>query len=609
MPRVPQTNLNPNGLPGFTAPNVVPFRSAQGQQIANFGQALEGVGLGGLDIARQMQEDVDNGRATQRYNIWETENQKDLAEYLNATGENALGDNRQRILDRIEKRAEELSGGLENEVQKGMFRQQVARRMPAITGRVVSHEADQARTFRAAESATMADTALGTAVAAMVEGPVPDLVDFERARNTLVDQVRVAADVMGMGPKETEAMVLERTTKMHLDIIGRLVDKGRVEEARKYLAGEIPGVSEKALRQEVSPQGRGKMEAAVREAKLSDDASKMALDIIDRLDRSSGGIDIVTGGRALLQADLRDNKISAEMADAVWTRIREEATFRAETIAGQVNQAMIQAEVWLSADENRDKGADQLPANLKATLKAGGKWAAIVQFSNNGRHATDPMVWEDVMRFTPKEFATLPEQIFMDKVRGNLSPAQFDEAWALWRKARDQATTEDDSLLSLAQQIHMRSVAPKWLQITETGQFEEDEPGGWAAVFLIKQAVQDAINQHTIDEKSPPNAKEKEAILDKVFTDRAFTTVGTNRAVPIIGISGPPAPESIVEDAVRFVIGGQGDIFRIPVPVFLEIRRQLAAANDPTTDAEVLKLWFANKQPKTVQELNKDGGR
>ncbi|MHC4092409.1 MAG: hypothetical protein ACYSVY_19415, partial [Planctomycetota bacterium] len=468
MPRVPQTNLNPNGLPGFTAPNVVPFRSAQGQQIANFGQALEGVGLGGLDIARQMQEDVDNGRATQRYNIWETENQKDLAEYLNATGENALGDNRQRILDRIEKRAEELSGGLENEVQKGMFRQQVARRMPAITGRVVSHEADQARTFRAAESATMADTALGTAVAAMVEGPVPDLVDFERARNTLVDQVRVAADVMGMGPKETEAMVLERTTKMHLDIIGRLVDKGRVEEARKYLAGEIPGVSEKALRQEVSPQGRGKMEAAVREAKLSDDASKMALDIIDRLDRSSGGIDIVTGGRALLQADLRDNKISAEMADAVWTRIREEATFRAETIAGQVNQAMIQAEVWLSADENRDKGADQLPANLKATLKAGGKWAAIVQFSNNGRHATDPMVWEDVMRFTPKEFATLPEQIFMDKVRGNLSPAQFDEAWALWRKARDQATTEDDSLLSLAQQIHMRSVAPKWLQITET---------------------------------------------------------------------------------------------------------------------------------------------
>jgi LPS O-antigen subunit length determinant protein (WzzB/FepE family) len=245
VPRFPTVDPLTGSQGGFRAPGVAPVRDATGAQISALGQAVEGTGRALATAGSQIQADVDNGRVDNRYNIWSTANQQDLATYLNTVGEGALGDNRQAVLEKIQARGRTLEASLDNETQRGMFKMRLDRQMEQVKGQVLSHEANQAQSFRVAEARTMVDVATGDAIEAKALGSDDD---FRFHQAVAIRRAGEVADALGFGDARREEFIRGAHTAIHAGVVQRLLDDDQLSEAADYLEGVdanelMPGMS------------------------------------------------------------------------------------------------------------------------------------------------------------------------------------------------------------------------------------------------------------------------------------------------------------------------------------------------------------------------------
>lgn len=329
---IPQVALQGGQSPGLSTTGVVPRGGVESEQMQKLGEATMQAGVAIGNIASGLQNQLDDARTKEAYTNFASDTMLVLEDpktgYLNKVGKDAAGYHRARALDAVDKKRKLIEEGLDNDVQRGMFRAASDRFMIGVTGKVYGHEAEQFRVYSAGQSKAMGEQAGRDAVNAWMVQPPPgqeaaaaalaagaqqrarierqqqgpgtssSMVvsppgqgtvlrdqdpqatttpqrssDFELHKNTAIGQANKFADLQGWGKDDPRrsGLVLEQTTKIHAGVVDALVKAGRYGEALSYVRT--------VDRAEVDPTAFATMDAVTRKASEDEQGAILALEL------------------------------------------------------------------------------------------------------------------------------------------------------------------------------------------------------------------------------------------------------------------------------------------------------------------------------------------
>jgi hypothetical protein len=613
---IPQEPLPSGGSGGLPAPGIVPLRDPRGLQVQQLGRSMQAAGFDFAQVANTLQNDLDEAKTSERLSIFD-----DAAEqtslhpetgFLNQRGGAASLEARAEALKSLEAQRDKLEGTLDNDVQRGMFREQVGRRMTEITGQYDRHTANQIQAYKLGQDRVRGRQAIGLSVEAQVSG---DPAAALRHLNTAKLQARTVAERLEQSPEEVDEAVQEATTLIHAGVVDRYLAEGQTQEAADYLQG--------VDKEEIAPGQRADMQDVVRRATLKQKAEDMALDILDEASSAQIGAQVQALGEALgmrppgtaqparrlnseqlrrRSLEILDGKdLPIELQTLVRDRIDFRVQERARAEAVEANSAMTEAETILTLPQNRGMKASQLSDNLQERLIRAGKWADIVKFAETLDYPNDLDTWESISTMTDAELRVTDREVFLDLIRGNLSETQANQAMTRWRTANNEATAADKSRSRWMPMVSRAAVDIGVLEVNEAGNFFADKPGvSWPRVFRIQAEVEKRVDDFVrLNGKEPPR-EELQKIVGEVFADDVYSTLGTNITLPISALS----PEELA-DATE-VVGpftlNAGVYDRLRDAVGLSDKR----AEDMTIDERrvILELWRDLRQPDSLEELD-----
>jgi len=318
MPRIPlpTVSLQTGSTPGYSAPGTSPQGDVAGRQIGQLGAAMESAGTAIAAVATTLQDQVDEARTKESYTQWADASSGVLRNshdgYLNKVGKSAVGQSREAALNQIEAKRKEYEEGLDNETQRGIFREAAARHMIGVKETVYSHEAGAMAEWNYGQAQALEQQSIDDAADAFMRKPPAGKEEehavvvagaqlradasnpqnqepgqipapagkgpsYETFRNTAIDQTNAKADIKGLGPDDPQraAMVKATTTQLHATIVERLIDGDRLKEAKDY-ASKIPG-------KEIDSTVMGKINKAIEGETRADDALRLSMEILDGL--------------------------------------------------------------------------------------------------------------------------------------------------------------------------------------------------------------------------------------------------------------------------------------------------------------------------------------
>lgn len=483
MPRVPlpQIGLQTGTSPSYDAPGGAPLPDVSGRQVAQLGQAQAEFGQGVAAAARVMQDQQDDNRVTEGFTKWADRVSSVLSGengYLYTEGKNAQGYYRAKALGEIEKSWREIEAGLENDVQRGMFREAVRKHMVGVKERVYGHEAEQVRIDGIGQADAMRVQAARTAVESFVnralnenakvsaaaaeslatgkmqgpQGQEPQSLrgktyaqaqaeasDFDVQRNTAIGQANRVADLKGWkknDPRRQE-LVLQTTTAIHMGIVEQLIGKGKTQQAKDYVA--------KLDERQVSPDKLADMNAAVRRAGVNDNGATLAAEIVRSTDmaimpkiakqqnRAVPNYEVFGGEAYQLGVAEIEKRFSRGTIDADERRValaEFEATHnrRRQMWADRTRETQEEAERLFNADPNLTLDSPAFPPQLRNDLEKYGRLDEASKFQGGLRRVTTPRAYADVMkaldagRLRGMSYSDLYNEFY-----SKLGPSEWDE--------------------------------------------------------------------------------------------------------------------------------------------------------------------------------------
>lgn len=294
---LPAISLSTRGTPGFVAPATVPERNQTGQQIADVGGNVQQFGAGLASLARQKQSEVDAAQLREADNRAADEVRKALYDpdngYKSKTGRAALGDTRERAFTDLNSQLEKIESGLANDFQRARFRELVDDRLTDANQVADNHETMQRRAYGIGETKAGIDNGIADMVNAI------GTPNFDKEFAAVMDTADELNDWMQGGPEERKALRLETATKAHTAVIEDLVRRDQGAVAADYL---------KAVRKELDPAARPKLDALVDNAK----SNAQAWAVADELQKTGQSF---AQKREAVAALVHSNKMSPKTAE------------------------------------------------------------------------------------------------------------------------------------------------------------------------------------------------------------------------------------------------------------------------------------------------------
>src|SRR3990172_3073516 len=172
MPRIPtydSAQVAPGALPGVTQTPISPSLFGMGAaQVIEQGKALTTTGAQVAEIALDIQRNYNEARVKELDTLASEADRRDLHDpeqgYLSATGKSAV-ERRADAIKQVEDRYRAAPDGLDNDMQRRMWRDVAQRRQQAALLAIDSHPARETKTYNLRQSEARISTAVQDAVA------------------------------------------------------------------------------------------------------------------------------------------------------------------------------------------------------------------------------------------------------------------------------------------------------------------------------------------------------------------------------------------------------------------------------------------------------------
>lgn len=247
---LPSVGLNADPAASISAPA---FQNAAATQADEQGKAITRLSEGAMAIAHYQQQHVDDARTKEALNNGlEGANTIMLSQdgYLSKLGKDAVSD-AQPAYEALKKNFTDIEGGLDNDVQKFMFRRTSQAYLQQFAGQIGRHSLEQSQQYDLNETVKRADLSKQTAIGysgmfdAQSKDGQPNI--FDTNVRVAVDNLDAAFQKRGIALDSAQAQEGRRDflTDLYSKAIGQFVVAQRPDLAKAFLekyAGQMaPG--------------------------------------------------------------------------------------------------------------------------------------------------------------------------------------------------------------------------------------------------------------------------------------------------------------------------------------------------------------------------------
>ena len=594
MPTVPQYDLpsvemSSGQAPAFTAPGVQPMADVAGKQIQEQGQTMLKAGLALKKLGDDINFDLAEAGAKQDTNKLSDEIRNIVVEYGKLNGKEAV-DNREKYIKQVEDKITAISDENANSDQpKGYLalRQQLftnaanARRQVA-TGQIDSHYLPQLKNWQIGESKAAIHNSINDAAVAASDWQNP-AGNFAKFKGTLiinVDDLAVKSGLTKIDEKTGEKVAdtespqykeLMRTslTALHTDVIRNFVAKDQDGMAAAYL---------KANKSEIAADKLDELTKLIGENGTATTSLNIARQLTGTLSEQVAAVDKMYA----------DGKINQKVYDSTIARV-EHNWHRSQTVKSEWEKGLIgNAQAWL--DANKDKTAEDLPAQVKLNLQNSGHWATIKGYAKNGRFENDPKTWGEIVSMPQSTLAEMTPSQFYTRYRGKLDDAHLEQGIALLNNSRGD--TKNPNTIQIVTTNEMVSRAAKEAKIIPfKGQANEDQQKN---LGLFESAVQREVDSiaATLPKGQKPSNTEVQRAIDKVLLDKVkIDEFGRDPEKPMLFVRNDP---KAMQNAYVTVNGRDIYLSKIPTMDQEKYTQKLRSAGIPVTQRKLAELWAAD---------------
>ncbi len=585
---------------------IVPFDAPQphqgpgdasGQQIEQFGRALEQAGGTAAELGAMWQEDIDRARVKEAVVLWNNRARDVVRAYRQEVGKAAVGERRKSVETALEDAARKLESQLDNDLQRGVFHQAWQSRFGEVRGQIAAHHDEQARTYRLGETQAMLLEAQESAVDAL-EAKNPTV--YQRHKSVALEQARLIADEAGLeeGSTQRRRLIRDTTSGIHEAAVGRLLELGRTSEARDYLA--------QIDKSELTQAAKDRLYGTVRRASVQEEGARLAVQIRDRvlrqvtLEQTEDGRDLLLGeedpaavasetlqvrGVNMLQAQYEAGKISVELRDSATAELERLAKVRRLEELERETRVSEEAEEWLI--KNPYASALSMPAELLEEAYELNLVDDLIAFANSGhRYTTDRAWFADL--YTPEwtqRMRTMPQREFVALARRRTSPADFQAAMRLYAAAQPDPK---DATTTLGPEDHVREVARR------VGIDPKKHPGKY---YLFHENAQRRWQQLEARLGRKATTMEIAAEVNAAGVDTVYLDVwGSDPEVVLASLTAEERERALKTNAYVEIADDYIYLRRIPAADRALITDALHSMGIPVTQREIARQWLLRQQ-------------
>lgn len=413
MPQVPvydtpQVQATAQPVTRFDAPDLPDVASKQMQQQ---GTAMLQAGSVAMRIADKIQADrdeavtkeMDNALADRfRVALYD----KDVG-YLAKVGKDAVNGKADAIKG-LQDVTREVESGLENDMQRQMFKQVAARRMREAFSTVDVHAIKHQAVWNEGETVARIKSSAADAVANSSGWNQPGSL-YAVSKATALAEVDSLAKLRGYDTAQTEQLRAETLAGLHTNVLTNMVSLGQTKAAREYLDTAAPELMKGA------PDKIDNLRSLVKQAGIKDESITLSMGL-------KGGLNDQLDS---LKTMFEKGEINGEVYDATRTRVEHNWQLRKAQQAEGEKALLGNSYDWVL--KNPGKDIMDMPPAMYNALKNTGHLAPLVSFARTaGKPVTDDEVYYGLRQMAGEDPAKFVD-IDLLKSRSKLSPNDWQE--------------------------------------------------------------------------------------------------------------------------------------------------------------------------------------
>ncbi len=616
VPVAPQVDLQVGGLPAFQSPTAQgPLEDVSARVTQQMGQAQAQLGAGLQRIAVQLQDEINEAEAKDGdVQIADKIDQVGWGEdgYFTKQGSNALGYNRAKAIDTVRNESLKIAGAMPNPLARKMYERSAQARIERLENQMLGHAFEQTQKAKA-QATQKRLVRLGRDQVMFSNDWEDPAGNYQKSRINWEREWDESVRARGLDPNGDIARGEreDALTAVHSEVVNKLINEGRVEDARKYI-DRYSG--------EQDPNRPGREIAPEAETGLRNN-----LRVRDRSDQAQRYVQLEADRTKTLEEQVEDlnkkfldpaSKMSIEVRDEAEERLRRRDQLRRDTLAQESNLEFGKFQRWASQPENRWKSAEDYPdANGIRILQDRGMWDNALSFKRTSTVITTPETWLEVMDINRQggwdqpQFATpaLTQAYFSSNNR-RLSNEDMMNVLTLRMSQLnpEQKPIQTTSLLSPEEEFDI------WARSPEVGLYNENEPkAGQEKYFKALRQFQARINFYETEiYKRKATPEEVRNILSDIEMDKARTETWRfgyswmNRDKSVFAIQ-----EGEMEDYFVRVQGKEVYLTEIPPQVREWINYDLARHGKSISAKAVAEAWVMQGRPETPPPAYLNMGR
>lgn len=236
---VPQVAPQSGGDIGqFQAPQVAVTENLAAQQQVRFGAAMTGAGNQMFRLGSAIQDGIDEAQ-TKAADIAFLQQASTMLRgeqgYLRSVGKDAEARYASTV-DALTQAGQATLDGLQNDTQKAMFKNVLARNMMTFQAQVLDHRDKEVKVFAANESRARADQYAALAIEDF-ENRGQLLSNYEINRGVALNELKQAASLSGIteGSAQFAAIQQQLDTQLTTGVVNRLMLDNRYDEAYEWV--------------------------------------------------------------------------------------------------------------------------------------------------------------------------------------------------------------------------------------------------------------------------------------------------------------------------------------------------------------------------------------
>lgn len=309
MPKFPviQTQVaDPARAAQYGAPDVVPVQPQEPQQLQRLGQAMEQSGQQFSALAADRQRRIDLAAHTEREAAAKEIEIAKFSEFGKLQGKAAV-DGFDGYMKEMEKRHEAAIRSAPTGPQRDWLQAELRNVRLKLLGEATNHRDRELRTWRVGGASASLQQSIKTAIA-MHGSP-----DDDSNAQDVADKARELAALQGASDEQTNMLVAQGISDMHVGRVGKLLADKRTAEAATYLASHKNEISQESYEREEKVTKAAVIEDVARNAYQSAGTFEERVRAVDELPGLSD-TDRDSARRHLQQLQANEDRENARIA-------------------------------------------------------------------------------------------------------------------------------------------------------------------------------------------------------------------------------------------------------------------------------------------------------